>query len=223
MKIYYLDTKSGDEILWNANDYDQFNPLYTDKYGKYAWDVPEGKWKVVCSKEGYETSESEWLNVPPIQTDVNFALISYESPLIETVEYQDNQFILSFSKYMKPETINNKTININGLENYTISPIFDNKGDKFAIKYAVKADFSQVNTITISSTDSCMSYSDSKATPTSISVTINTDISNILLGDVNKDGMVDASDASLILSFYAFLSTGGTITDMREWLVNSKQ
>ena len=212
MKIYYLDTESGDEILWNANDYDQFNPLYTDKYGKYAWDVPEGKWKVVCSKEGYETSESEWLNVPPIQTDVNFALISYESPLIETVEYRDNQFILSFSKYMKPETINNKTININGLENYTISPIFDNKGDKFAIKYAVKADFSQVNTITISSTDSCMSYSDSKATPTSISVTINTDISNILLGDVNKDGMVDASDASLVLVEYAILSTGGDKT-----------
>ena len=36
--------------------------------------------------------------------------------------------------------------------------------------------------------------------------------------DVNFDGMTDARDASLILSYYAYLSSGGTITDMRVWL-----
>ena len=28
-------------------------------------------------------------------------------------------------------------------------------------------------------------------------------------GDVNADGLVDSSDASLILSYYAYVSTGG--------------
>lgn len=36
-------------------------------------------------------------------------------------------------------------------------------------------------------------------------------------GDMNGDGMVDAVDASLILSYYAYLSTGGTITDFDMW------
>lgn len=36
-------------------------------------------------------------------------------------------------------------------------------------------------------------------------------------GDMNGDGLVDAVDASLILSYYAYLSTGGTITDFDMW------
>ena len=29
-------------------------------------------------------------------------------------------------------------------------------------------------------------------------------------GDVNGDGLIDSSDASLILGYYAYVSTGGT-------------
>ncbi|MDE5620270.1 MAG: hypothetical protein K2I80_07090 [Ruminococcus sp.] len=39
-------------------------------------------------------------------------------------------------------------------------------------------------------------------------------------GDMNGDGLVDAVDASLILSYYAYLSTGGTIDDIDEWMQN---
>lgn len=35
-------------------------------------------------------------------------------------------------------------------------------------------------------------------------------IDSILLGDVNSDSIVDARDASVILSYYAYTATGGT-------------
>lgn len=40
-------------------------------------------------------------------------------------------------------------------------------------------------------------------------------------GDMNGDGLVDAVDASVILAYYAYLSTGGTIDDIDEWMQNS--
>ncbi len=39
-------------------------------------------------------------------------------------------------------------------------------------------------------------------------------------GDIDGNGLVDASDASLILAYYAYLSTGGTIDDIDEWMQN---
>lgn len=35
--------------------------------------------------------------------------------------------------------------------------------------------------------------------------------------DINKDHLIDANDASAILSYYAYLSTGGTESDMNIW------
>ena len=53
------DEKS--EILWNAEEYDQVNPLYTDAGGRYAWDVPMGQWLVRFSKDGYYDADSRGL------------------------------------------------------------------------------------------------------------------------------------------------------------------
>ncbi|HFR3896583.1 TPA: leucine-rich repeat protein, partial [Streptococcus suis] len=72
-KVYYKDT-DGKEVLWNAGDYSQLNPVLTTVHGEYAWDVPEGLWKVKIEKDGYELAESDWLPVPPPQTEVNFNL-----------------------------------------------------------------------------------------------------------------------------------------------------
>lgn len=35
--------------------------------------------------------------------------------------------------------------------------------------------------------------------------------------DVNKDHLIDSNDATAILAYYAYLSTGGTETDMNIW------
>ena len=60
--------------LWNGEEYNQSNPLYTNADGKYAWNVPTGWWRVKYEKEGYETAWSDWMTVPPEQTDVNIGL-----------------------------------------------------------------------------------------------------------------------------------------------------
>ena len=84
--------------VWNAEEYDQANPLYTDEDGRYAWDVPEGWWRVKYEKDGYETTWSEWLPVPPPQTEVNIGMapIGYEPPPTEetkpTEPKYDNPF-----------------------------------------------------------------------------------------------------------------------------------
>lgn len=68
------ETKRWD--VWDADWYGQENPVYTDADGRYAWDVPEGKWKVLYEKEGYLPAESEELTVLPPHFDVNIPMIS---------------------------------------------------------------------------------------------------------------------------------------------------
>lgn len=62
--------------VWDADWYGQDNPLYTDANGRYAWDVPEGKWKVRYEKEGYLPAESAELTVLPPHFDVNIKMVS---------------------------------------------------------------------------------------------------------------------------------------------------
>lgn len=45
----------------------------------------------------------------------------------------------------------------------------------------------------------------------------------IAAADINEDGSIDSSDASLILTYYAYISTGGTETDMNKWLAQNKK
>ena len=74
------DTEYGTK--WKSEEYEQANPLLTNVDGKYAWDVPEGWWRVKCEKEGYQTRWSDWMTVPPVQTDINIAMhmIGEEKP-----------------------------------------------------------------------------------------------------------------------------------------------
>ena len=45
--LLHQDQVTGDWYPWDAGWFGQSNPLTTDAEGKYAWDVPEGNWKVV--------------------------------------------------------------------------------------------------------------------------------------------------------------------------------
>lgn len=90
----------GTEEEWDAANYDQTNPVTTNADGVYAWDVPEGKWKVKFEKEGYETDCSDWLAVPPPQTNVNVSLVSEASPEIASVSAYPEGVRVEFSQYM---------------------------------------------------------------------------------------------------------------------------
>ena len=74
--VYFKDA-NGQERVWNADDYSQLNPVLTSVNGEFAWDVPEGLWKVKVSKEGYVSSESDWLPVAPVQTGIDFKLVPH--------------------------------------------------------------------------------------------------------------------------------------------------
>ena len=56
-------------------------------------------------KEGYETVYSDWMPVPPPQTDVNIGLVSKEKPVIESFTVYADHADVVFSKYMIPDTV----------------------------------------------------------------------------------------------------------------------
>ena len=97
-----------DVMLWDASELEQENPIVTDSTGEYKWDVPDGYyWQVEYKKDGYETSYSDWLPVPPVQTDVNIGLVATTAPVIENVNLTTDYMVLTFDKYIKPDTVNN--------------------------------------------------------------------------------------------------------------------
>ena len=111
-----------DIVLWDASQYSQENPLYTDKEGMYKWDVPEGLWQVKYEKEGYVTAYSDWLPVPPPQMDVNIGMVQNAQPEVlkarayESSANAEGGVEITFNKYMKPSTLNAGNIFIKGIK-----------------------------------------------------------------------------------------------------------
>lgn len=97
-------------VKWDASEYAQKNPLFTDKYGMYAWDVPNGLWQVKFEKEGYETTYSEWLPVPPPQLDINIAMKQNVQPNVKNARAYEDAVEVVFDKYMMPELLNTDNI-----------------------------------------------------------------------------------------------------------------
>ncbi len=123
--------------FWNAEAFEQMNPLITDKEGKYAWDVPEGNWFVKVFKEGYEEGSSDndpaavvtigginYLPVLPPQLDVNIPLVSYSKPMA-SIEKIGNDICLVFGKYVDVATVTSDTVKLSGLasSDYTLTAL----------------------------------------------------------------------------------------------------
>ena len=109
-------------VLWDATQYSQENPLYTDAEGLYSWDVPQGLWQVKFEKAGYQTTYSEWLPVPPPQMDVNVGMVQASQPQVvsarayEAGESTEGSVEITFDKYMKPATLTADNIYIKGIK-----------------------------------------------------------------------------------------------------------
>lgn len=103
-------------VKWDATEYAQENPLFTDEDGMYRWDVPQGLWQVKFEKEGYETTYSEWLPVPPPQLEVNIGMKQNRQPEVKNVHAYEDAVELEFDKYMMPEllTMENVAVLQNG-------------------------------------------------------------------------------------------------------------
>ena len=101
-----------DVVFWDAENYEQENPLFTDADGRYAWDVPTGWWQVKYEKDGYETTYSDWLPVPPPQLEVNVGITQLRQPVVSRVGAYENAIEVEFDKYMNPETLNKTNISV---------------------------------------------------------------------------------------------------------------
>ena len=114
---YYKDKREdmyGDiyeeAVVWDAAQFAQENPLFTDAEGRYQWDVPKGLWQVKYEKEGYETTYSDWLPVPPPQLEVNVGITQYRQPNVQKVKAYTDGIDITFDKYMDPQTLTTDNI-----------------------------------------------------------------------------------------------------------------
>ena len=105
-EIYYKeDLNDKQAVHWDASEYSQMNPLTTNEDGEFAWDVPEGYWQVVITKDGYETAYSEWMEVPPERTGVAIPLVSSIAPEVESISADTDAAVITFSQYINPDTV----------------------------------------------------------------------------------------------------------------------
>ncbi|GLX97198.1 PxKF domain-containing protein [Herbidospora sp. NBRC 101105] len=83
---------------YDASVYGDENPLITDAEGRYGWDVPEGWWKVVYTKNGYLPAESKALKVLPPHTDVNVNLFKAEPAEVAKIEADGEGLTVTMSQ-----------------------------------------------------------------------------------------------------------------------------
>ncbi len=144
--VFYSPNADGSNAVeWNAAEFDQENPLISDAMGYYEWYVPEGWWQVRYEKDGYTTAYSEWLPVPPPQTEVNVAMTSLDAPKIKSVYVYQNEIDVEFTQYMNVYTVSGKTLTVTlGGEKVSgkLVPVNSENGfENPALSYATKFRF----------------------------------------------------------------------------------
>lgn len=157
-------------VQWAAEEYGEVNPQITEEDGLYAWDVPQGMWKVVFEKDGYETTQTEWLPVPPPQLEVNIPMSHAVAPNVTNAIGAESGISLTFSKYMKPATLTKNgrvTVTVNGnkvggdveMLNLEENP-YNNKEFASRIKFVPNTAFKTTDDVVITVKKEVESYAD---------------------------------------------------------------
>lgn len=110
--IYQL--VDGTWVPWDeAAEWDEVNPQLTTAGGLFAWDVPQGQWKALFQKEGYEDTWSAEMPVPPEWTNVGINLLRSDPPkgVSYTVAEGYGYVDITFDQYLKAGTLPRVTIN----------------------------------------------------------------------------------------------------------------
>ncbi|MBP5311782.1 MAG: Ig-like domain-containing protein, partial [Clostridia bacterium] len=127
--IWERNAETGEESVWNAEDYGQTNPQTTNSTGMYQWFVPEGEWQVrVTAPEGSGLSDNTsaghaaanlddgsakgWLPVMPVQMGINIPLVSSAVPEIAKTTFYHDRVEIVFSLYMDVATLQNAVITV---------------------------------------------------------------------------------------------------------------
>ena len=195
VRVYYLDPETGEQTEWNAADYEQTNPIITEADGAYAWDVPEGKWKVVCTKEGYDTAETEWMDVPPIRTNVMLSMVDHSAPEIAETEIRDDGLYIRFSKYIDISTLTENSIVLKNTEGCTLLPLLHAPEDAFTDAFLITGAI-PAGTYTLSVAKTVKSYAGTAAAAASKKITLEHDLR--MKGDLNGDNQCTVADLVLM-------------------------
>ncbi len=99
---------------WDAAEYAQVNRQITDKDGTFAWDVPQGTYKVKIEMDGYDTAYSDALPVPPPQLDVRIPLVTKKAPEVESLNAYTDYIEVIFTQYMKIDDKSEIVATVNG-------------------------------------------------------------------------------------------------------------
>ena len=113
--------------------------------------------------------ESEWLTVPPVQTNINFALVNHDAPEFVDSHIFNDMLTVSFSKYMSDATITTESVQLwqDGKQlACTIQPVKeDGNSTNYSNAYQISVtEPHNWNKITIKVTDAAKSYADVDAT-----------------------------------------------------------
>lgn len=156
--------QEGGGSAWDAAAFDQENPQITGADGWYQWLVPTGKWKVIFSKLGYESTDTShvaaansdgWLVVPPPQMNVHVGMVSLSAPSVLTAVAYEQQAEIQFSQYMDIDSVKSAiSMTVNGkATEITVVPMDpeDNlEGTKqYATRFAVTTDAPLTGTVQI--------------------------------------------------------------------------
>ena len=95
-----LKEEGGQWQQWNAAAYDQINPQETGADGFFYWNVPQGEYKVEFTKEGYKTTYSEPMTVPPPRTGLLIPMVSTQPPTVTQTKAYTDRAEVTFSQYM---------------------------------------------------------------------------------------------------------------------------
>ena len=93
---------------------------------------------------------------------------------------------------MIPDTVTTETVKIEGLMDVNIEPVYLREGDEFADTFTVTGKRQQKE-IKFSITDAAQSYSGVAAEATTETI-----VESCLIGDVNEDGQINITDATMI-------------------------
>lgn len=171
---YMKKSESDMPELWDAEPYDQHNPLITDEAGGYAWDVPSALWQVRFTKTGYEPVQTAWLPVPPPQMEINVPMVRLSAPTVSSITAYADKVAIIFDRYMTIADLDTSMIHVldNGVAVAGSLQLVDREartiGD--SVFYASKVNFIPANDLISNSVSvkfgACRSYAGVPMAPT---------------------------------------------------------
>lgn len=196
---------NGTWSIWDAEPSGQQNPMYTDETGHYGWDVPEGKYRIIVSKDGYETKTVETydsrdygdnseIKVLPVRTDVDIALVNARAVELDeasTASVAGGKVKFVFTRPVDPATVT--------AENFKV---LDSEGTEVAGSIAL----AENNTVALFKPSTAMANGDYKLSVANIK-----DGSNNVI-PAEEIPFKKTTDASALAAPTVAYNTDGTIT-----------